>query len=77
MWRHVDVRPALYLDLKIVCRSTTTLASTRKETDSLVRKIALLEGELAEVRWAREVVEETACGLSDAAVDAKWRQEES
>jgi hypothetical protein len=56
--------------------STAALASTH-ETESLVRMVALLESELAEVRRAHEVVEETACGLSAAATDAEQQWEES
>jgi hypothetical protein len=51
----------------------TTLASACEDDEGLVRKVALLEGELAEARWAREVVEEKFCSLSDAsAVGARW-----
>jgi hypothetical protein len=62
---------------RVEAKSTTTLASARKEIESLVRKITLLEGEHAEVRWAHEVAEETTCGQSNAAADAKRRWEES
>jgi BMFP domain-containing protein YqiC len=47
---------------RVEAKSTTMLASARKEIESLVRKITLLEGEHAEVRWAHEVAEETTCG---------------
>jgi hypothetical protein len=51
----------------------TTLASACEDDEGLVRKVALLEGELAEARWAREVVEEKFCSLSDASVvGARW-----
>jgi hypothetical protein len=39
--------------------------SSREDADDLVWKIALLEGELAEVRQAREVAEENSYSLSD------------
>jgi hypothetical protein len=57
--------------------STAVLASAHEETESLVRKVALLEGELAEVHRAREVVEETACGLFATAANEERRWEES
>jgi hypothetical protein len=57
--------------------SIMALASACNEIESIVRKVTLLEGELAEVRWAREVAEETTHGLSDTVTDAKRRQEES
>jgi hypothetical protein len=56
--------------------SIMALASACNEIESIVRKVTLLEGELAEVRWACEVAEETAHGLSDTTTDAKRRQEE-
>jgi hypothetical protein len=60
----------------VEAKSTTMLASAHKENESLVQKIALLEGELAKVRQARKVAEETVRGLSDVAADAERRQEE-
>jgi BMFP domain-containing protein YqiC len=36
--------------LRVEEESTVVLASTREETESLVRKVTLLEGEHAEVR---------------------------
>jgi hypothetical protein len=53
--------------------STVTLASDREEVEGLVRRIALLEGALAEVHQAQEMAEENSCGLSDAAADAERR----
>jgi hypothetical protein len=50
-----------------------TLASTHKDAEGLVWKVILLEGELAEARRAREVVEENIYGLSDVAVDGARR----
>jgi hypothetical protein len=53
-----------------------TLASAREDAEGLVRKIALLEGELAEACRDREVAEENSCVLSNIATDAKqWREE--
>jgi hypothetical protein len=57
--------------------NTTTLASAREDAEDLVWVIALLEGELVEARWAREVGEEKSHGLSDAAADAERRWEVS
>jgi hypothetical protein len=44
----------------------TVPASTREDAECLVRRLALLEGELAEARRAQEVTEEKFCHLSDA-----------
>jgi hypothetical protein len=59
----------------VEAENTIALASVREDVESHVRKIALLEGELAEECRAREVVEEKSCGLSDAVADAKHRWE--
>jgi hypothetical protein len=59
----------------VEAENTIVLASVREDVESHVRKIALLEGELAEECRAREVVEEKSCGLSDAVADAKHRWE--
>jgi hypothetical protein len=63
--------------LGMEAESATSLASAREETEALVRKIALLHGELAEVRRAREVAKETTRGLSSMVADAEWQWEES
>jgi hypothetical protein len=63
--------------LRVEAESTAVLASALEETEGLVWKIALLEGELEEVGRAHEVVEETTCGLFDTPADAEWRREES
>jgi hypothetical protein len=55
----------------------TTLAYAREDEEGLIQKIALLEGELAEARRAREVAEEKSRVLSNAAVDAERRWEVS
>jgi hypothetical protein len=55
--------------------STAVLAFTREETESLVRKVDLLEGELVEVRQTHEVAEETTRGLSPVVPNAeRWRE---
>jgi hypothetical protein len=51
--------------------STTTVASTREETESPVRMVSLLDGELTEVHRAHEVAEQTARGLSNVGADVK------
>jgi hypothetical protein len=61
----------------VEAESTAALASAREEIYGLVRKIALLEGELAEVCRAHEVSEETARGLSNTVANAERWQEES
>jgi hypothetical protein len=58
---------------KVEAESTATLASTCEEAEGLVQRIALLEGELAEARQAREMAKENSQGSSDAAVDVeRW-----
>jgi hypothetical protein len=51
--------------------STTTVASTREETESPVRMVALLDSELTEVHRAHEVAEQTARGLSNVGAAVK------
>jgi hypothetical protein len=58
--------------LRVEAESTAALASAHEEAEGLVRKITLLEGELAEVRRDREVVEVNSHGLFDAAANAEW-----
>jgi hypothetical protein len=53
---------------RVEVESAMALASVREEAKGLVRKITLLEGDLAEAPRAREVVEENSHGLSDTAV---------
>jgi hypothetical protein len=61
---------------KVEAESTATLASTCEEAEGLVQRIALLEGELAEARQAREMAKENSQGSSDAAVDVeRWWEE--
>jgi hypothetical protein len=57
--------------------STVALASACGEAKDLTRRIALLEGELAEARQARDTTKENSQGLSDVAADAERRLEES
>jgi hypothetical protein len=45
------------------------LASAGEDAEGLTRKVALLEGELVEVRQAQEVAEEKFHSLSNALVD--------
>jgi hypothetical protein len=53
--------------------NVAVLASAREDIEGLVRKVNLLEGELAEARRAREVAEENFHGLSDAVADGARR----
>jgi hypothetical protein len=62
---------------RVEAQSATSRASAREDTDSLVRKIALLVVELAEIHWAHEVVEETTHGSFNTAFDAERPWEES
>jgi hypothetical protein len=50
--------------LRMEVQNAMALASAREDAEGLVRKIALLEGEFAEERRARELAEENFCGLS-------------
>jgi hypothetical protein len=38
--------------LRVEAKNTAVLAYAREETDGLIQKVTLLEGELAEARWA-------------------------
>jgi hypothetical protein len=62
---------------RVEAESAVVLASAREEIESIVWKIALLEGESAEVCQAHEVTEEAAHGLSNVATDAERWWEES
>jgi hypothetical protein len=53
--------------------NATALASAHEDVEGLVRKVTLLEGELAEAHRAREVAEENFYGLSDATADGVRR----
>jgi hypothetical protein len=49
------------------------LAAAREDAEGHARKVALLEGELVEVRQAREVAEEKFDNLSGTSADgARW-----
>jgi hypothetical protein len=48
------------------------LAFVWEDVEGLIRKVALLEGELAEAHQAREVAKEKFCHLSDASGDGAW-----
>jgi hypothetical protein len=49
------------------------LSSALEDAEGLIRKVALLEGELVEACQAQEVVEEKLCSLSDASANgARW-----
>jgi hypothetical protein len=63
--------------LRVVVESVVALASACEDAEGLVQEIILLEGELMKACQAREVAKENSHGLSDAAVDAEWWQEES
>jgi hypothetical protein len=62
---------------RVEAENATMLASARKDVESLVRKIALLKGELVELRQAREVAEENSHDLSYAVADAERQWEVS
>jgi hypothetical protein len=56
--------------------SAVVLASAHEEAEDLARRIALLEGELAEVRQARDMAKENSRGSFDMVADAeRWLEE--
>jgi hypothetical protein len=54
---------------RVNVENTTALASVHEDTEGLVRKVSLLEGELSEACLSRELVEENSHSLSDATAD--------
>jgi hypothetical protein len=62
---------------RVEAENATALASAHVDVEGLVQKIALVMGELAEVRRAREVAEEKSRGSSDAVANAGHWWEES
>jgi hypothetical protein len=62
---------------RVEVENAMALASACEDVEGLVRKIALLVGEHAEVHRAQEVAEEKSRGLSDAAADAERQWEVS
>jgi hypothetical protein len=59
--------------LRVEAENAATLDSTRQDTEGLVQKIALLEGELAEECRARKLAEEDSRSLSDTAPNINGR----
>jgi hypothetical protein len=49
--------------------SVVVLASVREDAEGLARKVALLEGELAEARQAQEVAEDKVRNMSSSSVE--------
>jgi hypothetical protein len=76
-WAALAERESQERDSRVEAESAALLASARQEAEGIVRSVALLEGELAEVHQAREMAEENSQGLSNAAVDVEWWREES
>jgi hypothetical protein len=68
-------REARERESRVEVENVVSLASAHEDAEGLLRKIALLEGELAEERRAWELVEENSCGLPDVAADAERRWE--
>jgi hypothetical protein len=54
-------------------KSATSLASACGEAEGFTQRIALLEGELTEMRLARDIAKVNSWGLSNVAADANWR----
>jgi hypothetical protein len=61
--------------LGVEAENVVVLASAREGVEGLVRKIIVLEGELAVARQAQEVAEEKSYGLFDTAADVERRWE--
>jgi hypothetical protein len=76
-WATLAEREARERVLRVEVKSAAVLASAHEEAEGLVRRIALLEGDHAEVHQAREMAEENSRVLSNAAADAERRWEES
>jgi hypothetical protein len=76
-WAALAEREAHERVSRVEAESTTVLASARGEGNGLAQRIAHLEGELAEVCHARDMVRENSRGLSDMATDAERLWEES
>jgi hypothetical protein len=57
-----------------VVENVTVQAFVPEDAEGLVRKVALLEGELAEVHQAWEVTEKKFCSLSDMLADGTRRR---
>jgi hypothetical protein len=55
--------------LKVEAEGTTSLAFARGEADKAARKVALLEGELADARQYRDMIEANVQGLSNRVAD--------
>jgi hypothetical protein len=67
----VDEREAQERVSRVEVESVAALASTNREAKGFTRRIAPLEGDLAEVRRAREVVELNFRGLFNVAANAE------
>jgi hypothetical protein len=63
--------------LRVEAESAAALASAPGEEEGFTQRIALLEGELAEPRQARDMTKENSRGMSDVAVNTEQRCEES
>jgi hypothetical protein len=70
-------REALEMVLRVEVENAMALVSAHEDAEGLVRKIALLEGEHAEVRHVQKLAEENSCGLFDAVNDVECRWEVS
>jgi hypothetical protein len=66
-WATLAEREAQERVSRVETENAVVLASACEDAEGLVRKVALLEGELAEARRAWEVAEEKFHDLSDAA----------
>jgi hypothetical protein len=70
-WATLAEREARERVLRVEVESASMLTSTHEKAEDLVWRITLLEGEVAEAHWDREVAEENSQGLSNATADAK------
>jgi hypothetical protein len=59
---------------RVEVENAIALAFARGEVEDFIRRIALLKGNLPEVRQAREAAEENSRGLPDVAANAEQRR---
>jgi hypothetical protein len=61
--------------LKAEAESASSLAFVHEEVDESARKVALIEGELANMHQAQDMTEVNFQGLSDKVTDVDWRRD--
>lgn len=76
-WAALAKREARERVSNMEAESAVALAYASEEAEGIVRRVSILEGELAEAHWDRGMAKENSRGLSDVAANAEWRREES